>query len=98
MPFSRLTGAEIADASGDRATGRLEVRAELCTAGGILHGGDGLRHRALRRDRVARGDPFFMETGRPMAGSAEGELAEFVAQTEAAARRLDIRSSGGRGR
>lgn len=35
------------------------------------------------------GIPFFMETGCLMAGPAEGELADFIAQTEAVARRLD---------
>ncbi len=35
------------------------------------------------------GIPFFMETGCLMAGPAEGELADFVARTEAVARRLD---------
>ena len=39
MPFSRLMGVEITEASKDRVAGRLEVRPDLCTAGGILHGG-----------------------------------------------------------
>lgn len=39
MPFSRLMGVEVTEASPDRVAGRLEVRADLCTAGGVLHGG-----------------------------------------------------------
>ncbi len=39
MPFARLMGAEIVDATPERVEGRLVVREDLCTAGGILHGG-----------------------------------------------------------
>ncbi|MGH6997551.1 MAG: PaaI family thioesterase [Phenylobacterium sp.] len=39
MPFSNLMGVEIVERSKDRVVGRLLVREELCTAGGILHGG-----------------------------------------------------------
>lgn len=39
MPFSDLMGVEIVERSKDRVRGRLRVREDLCTAGGILHGG-----------------------------------------------------------
>lgn len=39
MPFSNLMGVEILERSKDRVRGRLMVREDLCTAGGILHGG-----------------------------------------------------------
>jgi 1,4-dihydroxy-2-naphthoyl-CoA hydrolase len=39
MPFAKLMGVEIGEASADRVVGTLLVRPELCTAGGILHGG-----------------------------------------------------------
>jgi uncharacterized protein (TIGR00369 family) len=39
MPFSNLMGVEILERGKDRVRGRLTVRPELCTAGGILHGG-----------------------------------------------------------
>lgn len=39
MPFSTLMGVEVTEASKDRITGTLTVRADLCTAGHILHGG-----------------------------------------------------------
>lgn len=39
MPFSDLMGVEILERSKDRVRGRLTVREDLCTAGGILHGG-----------------------------------------------------------
>ena len=39
MPFSTLMGAEIVERDKDRVVGRLTVREDLCTAGGILHGG-----------------------------------------------------------
>lgn len=39
MPFTNLMGVEIVERSKDRVRGRLVVRPDLCTAGGILHGG-----------------------------------------------------------
>lgn len=39
MPFANLMGVEILERSRDRVRGRLRVRPDLCTAGGILHGG-----------------------------------------------------------
>lgn len=39
LPFARLMGVEITSADKDRVEGRLRVRDDLCTAGGILHGG-----------------------------------------------------------
>ena len=39
MPFSTLMGVEITEAKKTKVTGRLVVRADLCTAGNILHGG-----------------------------------------------------------
>src|SRR5689334_14789252 len=39
MPFSDLMGVEIVERTKERVLGRLTVRDDLCTAGGILHGG-----------------------------------------------------------
>lgn len=39
MPFSKLMGVEVTEAEKARVVGRMTVRADLCTAGGILHGG-----------------------------------------------------------
>jgi 1,4-dihydroxy-2-naphthoyl-CoA hydrolase len=39
MPFSDLMGVEILIRDKQRVIGRLAVRDDLCTAGGILHGG-----------------------------------------------------------
>ena len=39
MPFSDLMGVEIVSREKTRVVGRLQVRDDLCTAGGILHGG-----------------------------------------------------------
>ena len=38
-PFSSLMGVEIVEQAKDRIVGRLVVRDDLCTSGGILHGG-----------------------------------------------------------
>lgn len=39
MPFTDLMGVEIVERTQTRVRGRLTVREDLCTAGGILHGG-----------------------------------------------------------
>ena len=39
LPLAKLLGIEIVDASKTKVTVRLVVREEICTAGGILHGG-----------------------------------------------------------
>ncbi len=39
MPFAELLGIELEDASAESVTGRLRWREELCTAGGVMHGG-----------------------------------------------------------
>lgn len=39
MPFAQEVGVEVAVATKDEVRGRLEWRPDLCTAGGVLHGG-----------------------------------------------------------
>jgi 1,4-dihydroxy-2-naphthoyl-CoA hydrolase len=39
MPFADLMGVEILERTKARVVGRLTVRDDLCTSGGILHGG-----------------------------------------------------------
>jgi 1,4-dihydroxy-2-naphthoyl-CoA hydrolase len=39
MPFAKLIGVNVTEATPDRITAELMVRDDLCTAGGILHGG-----------------------------------------------------------
>ncbi|MCA1661648.1 MAG: PaaI family thioesterase [Novosphingobium sp.] len=39
MPFSKLMGVAVTGAAEDRVVGTLVVRPDLCTVGGILHGG-----------------------------------------------------------
>lgn len=39
MPFAKLMGVVITEASAERVIGELVVRDDLCTAGGIMHGG-----------------------------------------------------------
>ena len=39
MPFSNLMGVEILERGKDRVRGRMIVRDDLCTSGGICHGG-----------------------------------------------------------
>ena len=39
IPFAKTMGVEIVEASASRVVGKLEVRPELCTTGGTLHGG-----------------------------------------------------------
>lgn len=39
MPFSKLMGVVVTDAGKDAVKGEIEVTPELCTTGGIMHGG-----------------------------------------------------------
>jgi len=39
MPFAAKLGIVLADAIPERVTGRLSWAPELCTAGGVMHGG-----------------------------------------------------------
>jgi uncharacterized protein (TIGR00369 family) len=39
MPFADLMGVQILERARDKVVGQLQVREDLCTAGGILHGG-----------------------------------------------------------
>lgn len=39
MPFARLLGIESVEATKDQATARLRWSEQLCTSGGVLHGG-----------------------------------------------------------
>jgi 1,4-dihydroxy-2-naphthoyl-CoA hydrolase len=39
MPFAKLMGVNVVEATPDKVVGELTVRDDLCTAGGILHGG-----------------------------------------------------------
>jgi 1,4-dihydroxy-2-naphthoyl-CoA hydrolase len=39
MPFAELMGVEILERTKSKVVGRLTVREDLCTSGGILHGG-----------------------------------------------------------
>jgi 1,4-dihydroxy-2-naphthoyl-CoA hydrolase len=39
MPFAKMLGVDIEEASKEKIRGRLVVREDLCTSGGILHGG-----------------------------------------------------------
>ncbi|HET9232297.1 MAG TPA: PaaI family thioesterase [Vitreimonas sp.] len=39
VPFAKLMGVKVLVASAEKIVGELTVRDELCTSGGILHGG-----------------------------------------------------------
>ena len=39
MPFSDLMGVEVLERTKERVRGRMTVREDVCTSGGILHGG-----------------------------------------------------------
>lgn len=39
MPFSKLMGIEVTKATREEICGELSVREDLCTTGGIMHGG-----------------------------------------------------------
>lgn len=39
MPFSKLLGVDIVSAEKDKVVARIQVRADICTTGHIMHGG-----------------------------------------------------------
>lgn len=39
MPLAKVLGVSVSEATADKVVGQLLVREDLCTAGGILHGG-----------------------------------------------------------
>jgi 1,4-dihydroxy-2-naphthoyl-CoA hydrolase len=39
MPFARLLGMRVTEASAARVIAEQQVRADLCTSGGVMHGG-----------------------------------------------------------
>jgi uncharacterized protein (TIGR00369 family) len=39
MPFAKLMGVSVLEATAEKIVGELIVRDDLCTSGGILHGG-----------------------------------------------------------
>ncbi len=39
MPFAKMLGVDVEEATKEKIRGRLLVREDLCTSGGILHGG-----------------------------------------------------------
>jgi 1,4-dihydroxy-2-naphthoyl-CoA hydrolase len=39
MPFANLMGIDVVEQTKEKVVGRLTVREDLCTTGGILHGG-----------------------------------------------------------
>ena len=39
MPFAQILGLEIQSASAEEVVGRMPWREEICTAGGVVHGG-----------------------------------------------------------
>jgi len=39
IPLAKTLGVDVTEASAERVAGRLDVRPELCTTGGALHGG-----------------------------------------------------------
>ena len=39
MPFARRLGVQLGEATPERVTGSLDWADDLCTAGGVLHGG-----------------------------------------------------------
>jgi uncharacterized protein (TIGR00369 family) len=60
MPFSDLMGVEILERGKDRVRGRMVARNDLCTAGGICHGG---AYMAFADALGATGAAMNLETG-----------------------------------
>ena len=70
MPFSDLMGVEIVTREKDRVVGRMLVREDLCTAGGILHGG---AYMAFADALGAIGGVLNLLRGAPVGSTVTGE-------------------------
>jgi 1,4-dihydroxy-2-naphthoyl-CoA hydrolase len=98
MPFSKSMGVAITKADKDGVEGELRVRAELCTAGGILHGGAimafadalGAVGAFLTLPEGANGTTTIESKTNFLAAAQEGALVTGVATPVSIGRRLSV--------
>ncbi|MFO1240362.1 MAG: PaaI family thioesterase [Sphingomonadaceae bacterium] len=98
MPFSKLMGVQIIQADKSRIEGELTVRSDLCTAGGILHGGAimafadalGAIGAFLNLPEGAKGTTTIESKTNFLAAAPQGEKVTAIATPVSIGRRLSV--------
>lgn len=86
MPFSKLMGVKVTSAGKDKIEAEIEVRADLCTTGGIMHGGAimafadavGAIGASLNLPDGAKGTTTIESKSNFLGAAPEGEVVESV--------------------
>ncbi len=98
MPFAGTLGIELESADADCVRARLTVRAELCTAGGIAHGGVlmsladsvGALGAYLNLPEGARGTTTIESKTNFLSGASQGQVLVAEARPVRVGRRLSV--------
>jgi 1,4-dihydroxy-2-naphthoyl-CoA hydrolase len=98
MPFSKLMGVVVTKAESDEILGELRVGPDLCTAGGILHGGAimafadalGAVGAFLTLPEGAKGTTTIESKTNFLAAAPEGSLVTGIATPVSIGRRLSV--------
>lgn len=98
MPFSRLMGVEVTTAESSRIEASLFVRPELCTTGGIMHGGAimafadalGAVGAVLNLPEGAKGTTTIESKTNFLGAAPQGELVSAVTTPVKVGRRLSV--------
>ena len=98
MPFSKLMGVRITEAGKAQVTGELTVRADLCTAGGSMHGGAimafadalGAVGAFLNLPEAANGTTTVESKTNFLGPASEGDIVKAVATPVSVGRRLSV--------
>lgn len=98
MPFSKSMGIVVTKADKEGVAGELRVRPDLCTAGGIMHGGAimafadalGAVGAFLTLPEGAKGTTTIESKTNFLAAAPEGDLVKGVATPVSLGRRLSV--------
>lgn len=98
MPFAKLVGVEVTSATSDAIEGYLDVRDDLCTTGGIIHGGAvmafadamGAVGAALSLPEGAKGTTTIESKTNFLGTARSGERVEAVSMPLSIGRRISV--------
>lgn len=98
MPFSKLMGVKVTSASKDKIEAEIEVRADLCTTGGIMHGGAimafadavGAIGASLNLPDGAKGTTTIESKSNFLGAAPQGEVVESVTVPIKVGKRLSV--------
>lgn len=98
MPFSKLMGVKVTSASKDKIEAEIGVRADLCTTGGIMHGGAimafadavGAIGASLNLPDGAKGTTTIESKSNFLGAAPQGEVVESVTVPIKVGKRLSV--------